>query len=104
MRGKIPPFYVSIENHDVTLHNYLVDTSMTNNIMPLEVMESFGMSCTKYYETDESIYAIDFRKVPSYGEIKEFYAWITATPHIITFFNIIVVEHPSAFGFLLGRD
>jgi hypothetical protein len=58
--------YISIENHDVTLHNYLVDTDATNNIMPLAVMEVLGMSCTEYYETGEIIYAIDSRKVPSY--------------------------------------
>jgi hypothetical protein len=51
LRGKIPPFYISIENHNDALHNYLVDTSVTNNIMPLAVMEAFGMSCTKYYKT-----------------------------------------------------
>jgi hypothetical protein len=74
LRGKIPPFYISIENHDVALHNFLVDIGAMNNIMSLVVMEELSMSCTKYYETDESIYAIDPRKVPSYGEIKDFYA------------------------------
>jgi hypothetical protein len=53
LRGKVPPFYISIENHDVALHNCLVDTGMTNNIMPLAVMEALGMSCTRYYETGE---------------------------------------------------
>jgi hypothetical protein len=104
LRGKIPPFYISIENHDVALHNRLVDTGATNNIMPLEVMKALVMNCTKYYETGESIYAIDSRQVPSYGEIKEFYAWITTTPHIITVFNIIVVDLPSEYGVVLGRD
>jgi hypothetical protein len=74
LRGKIPPFYISIENHDVALHNCLVDTGVTNNLIPLEIMEELGMSCTKYYNTSESIYAIDYRKVPTYGEINEFYA------------------------------
>jgi hypothetical protein len=104
LRGKIPPFYISIENHDVSLHNCLVDTGATNNIMPLEVMEALGMNCTKYYETNESIYAIDSRQVPAYGEIKYFYAWITTAPHIITVFNIIVVDLPPAYGVVLGRD
>jgi hypothetical protein len=76
LRGKIMPLYISIENHDVALHNYLVDTGATNNIMALVVMEALGMSCSKYYETGESIYAIDSRKVSAYGEIKDFYAWI----------------------------
>jgi hypothetical protein len=61
LRGKIPPFYISIENHDIALHNFLVDTGTTNNIMSLVVMEELGMSCTKYYNTGESIYAIDSR-------------------------------------------
>jgi len=42
--------------------------------------------------------------VPSYGEIKYFYAWIMTTSHIIKVFNIIVVDLPHAYGFILGRD
>jgi hypothetical protein len=104
MRGKILSFYISIENHDVTLHNCLVDTGVKNSIIPLIVMEALGMSCTKYYETGERIYAIDSRKVSAYGEIKQFYAWITTPSHIITIFNIIVVDLPPTYGVALGRD
>jgi len=35
------PLYISIENHDVALHNCLVDTDAKNNIIPLMVMETF---------------------------------------------------------------
>jgi hypothetical protein len=103
LRGKVPPFYSSIENHDVVLHNCLVDSGSIDNIMPLVVMESLGMSCTKYYEIGERIYAIDSRKVPTYGEIKDFYAWITTAPHIITVFNIVVVDLPPAYRVVFGR-
>jgi hypothetical protein len=72
--------------------------------MPLAVIEALGMICTRYYETNERIYAIDYRKVLAYGEIKDFYAWITTTPYIITIFNIIVVDLPLAYGVMLGRD
>ena len=98
LKGKIPPFCISIEDHDVSRYNCLVDIGATNNIMPLAVMEAQGMNCTKYYETGESIHAIDSIQVPTYGEIKDFYAWITTTPHIITVFNIIVVDLPPAYG------
>jgi hypothetical protein len=104
MRCKIFPFYISIENHDVALHNCLVEIGTTKNIMSLAVMEALGMSFTKYYETDESIYAIDSIKVSAYGEIKDFYDWITTAPYIIIVFNIIVVELPPAYGVVLGRD
>lgn len=43
LKGKVPSFYISIENHGVALHNCLVDTGATNNITPL----ALGMSCTK---------------------------------------------------------
>lgn len=39
----------------------------------------------------------------AYGEIKVFYSWITAA-HIITVFNIVVVDLPPAYGVILGRD
>jgi hypothetical protein len=72
--------------------------------MPLSVMEALGMGCMKYYETNESIYAIDSRKVPAYGEIKYFYAWITIAPHITIVFTITVVDLPPAYGVVLRRD
>jgi hypothetical protein len=104
MRGKFFPFTFQMKNHDASLHNCLVDTGVTNDIMTLAVMEALGMSCTKYYEIGENIYAIDSRKVKDYGEIKDFYDSIMTAPHIITIFNIIVVELPPAYGFVLGRD
>jgi len=61
------------------------------------------MGCTKYYETRESIYAIDSRKVPTCGEIKYFCAWISETPHITTIFTIIVVDLTPEYGVVLGR-
>jgi hypothetical protein len=48
------------------------------------------MSCTKYYKTGESIYSIDSRKVPMYGEIKDFYAWITTAPILLQFSILLV--------------
>ena len=62
------------------------------------------MGCAKYCEVGKIIYAIDSRKVPAYGEIKEFCAWISAAPHITTVFTIIVVDLPLAYGVVLGRD
>jgi hypothetical protein len=76
---------------------------VTNHIMPLAVMEALGMSCTKYYEIGESIYAIYSRKIPTYGEIKDFYAWITFSPHIIIVFTTIVVDLPPTYGVVLVR-
>jgi hypothetical protein len=82
----------------------MVDSGATNNIMSLSIMEVVGLECTKYYEASESIYAIDSRKVPTYGEIKDFCAWISSAPHIKTMFTIIVVDLPTTYGVVLGRE
>jgi hypothetical protein len=71
-------------------------------VEPLSLMEALGMECTKYYETsDQRIYAIDSRKFPGYGEIKDFCAWISATPHITTIFTIIVFDQSTTYGVVL---
>jgi hypothetical protein len=103
-RGKVPPFYITIENHDVVLHNCFIDNGATNNIKPFSVMQALGMECTRNYQTGELIYAIDSRKVPAYGEIKYLYALIISSPHITTVFIVIVVDLPPVCGVFLGRD
>jgi hypothetical protein len=75
-----------------------------NKIIPLAVMEALGMRYRKYYEKGERTYVIDSRKVPTYGEIKYFYAWITVAAHIIRVFNIVVVDLPPTYRLILGRD
>jgi hypothetical protein len=45
----------------------------------------------------ESIYAIESRKVPSYGEIKDLCACLIASPHITIVFTIIVVDLSHAY-------
>ena len=72
--------------------------------MPLVVMDALGMNYTKYYETGEHIYKIDSRQVPTFGEIKEFNAWITISPLIVNVFTIIVVDIFPSYGVVFGRD
>jgi hypothetical protein len=41
--------------------------------------------------------------VPSYREIKDYFAWITSSPHIIIILNIIVVFIPQKYGVVMGK-
>jgi len=72
--------------------------------MPLSIVQALGMEFTRHYETGERIYDIDSRKVQTYGEIKYFCAWISATPHITTVFTIVVLDLPPLYRIVLGRD
>ena len=41
--GVVPPFYVSLNIHDRILHNAMLDSGASHNLMPKVVMESLGL-------------------------------------------------------------
>jgi hypothetical protein len=41
-----PPFYTSLNIHDKVLHNYLMDSGASHNLMPKTVMEELGLEVT----------------------------------------------------------
>ena len=38
-----PPFYVSLVIHDLLLHNRILDSRVSHNLLPLSVMEQLGL-------------------------------------------------------------
>jgi hypothetical protein len=44
-----PPFYTSLNIHDKVLHNCLMDSGASHNLMPKTVMEELGLEVTKSY-------------------------------------------------------
>lgn len=85
--GKVPSFFLSLETNDLIIHNCMVDCGDTHNIMPLSVMKTMVLDCTKHYQYDKSIYTVDSRSVSVYGEIKEFYARKFFPIHSYSFHN-----------------
>jgi len=41
-----PPFYTSLNIHDKVLHNCLMDSGASHNLMPKTVMEELGLEVT----------------------------------------------------------
>jgi hypothetical protein len=54
------PFYTSLNIHDKVLHNCLMDSGASHNLMPKIVMEELGMEVTKTYH---DLYSFDSRRV-----------------------------------------
>jgi hypothetical protein len=63
-----PPFYISLNVHDDILHNYLMDSGASHNVMPKVVMEELGLEITKPYQ---DLYSFDSKKVKCLGLIKD---------------------------------
>ena len=47
--NSFPPFYITLNVHDQMVHNCLLDSGTSHNLMPKAVMESLGLSITKPY-------------------------------------------------------
>jgi hypothetical protein len=44
-----PPFYTSLNIHDKKIHNYLMDSGASHNLIPKSVMYELGLEITKTY-------------------------------------------------------
>jgi hypothetical protein len=44
---EVPPFYISLNFHDMTLHNAMLDSGASHNLMPKVVMENLGLDITR---------------------------------------------------------
>jgi hypothetical protein len=73
-----PPFYTSLNIHDKVLHNCLMDSGASHNLMPKNVMEELRLEITKYYH---DLYSFDSRRVQCLGVIKDSGCDLVSTAH-----------------------
>jgi hypothetical protein len=95
-----PPFYTSLNIHDKVLHNYLMDSGASHNLMPKTVMEEIGLEVTRAYH---DLYSFDSMRVPCLGVIKDLAVTLFQLPMKSVVMDIVVVDIPPKFGMLLSR-
>jgi ribonuclease HI len=95
-----PPFYVSLNIHDKILHNFLLDTGASHNLMPKAVMDELGLEITKSYH---DLFSFDSRKVKCLGLIKDLAISLSQLPMRSMVMDIVVADVPPKFGMLLSR-
>lgn len=54
------PFYISLRIHDMVLHNDMIDSGASHNLIPKVIMDSLGLDITKPYRY---LFSFDSRKV-----------------------------------------
>jgi hypothetical protein len=95
-----PPFYTSLNIHDKVLHNCLMDSGASHNLMPKIVMEELGLEVKKAYH---NLYSFDSRRVKCLGVIKDLVVSLFQLPMKIVVMDIVVADVPPKFGMLLSR-
>ena len=46
---EVPPFYVTLKIHDQNLHNAMIHTRESHNLMLKQVMDALGLDITRQY-------------------------------------------------------
>jgi len=96
-----PPFYTSLNIHDKVLHNCLMDSGASHNLMPKVVMEELGLEVTRAYH---DLYSFDSRRVQCLGVIKNLAVSLFQLPMESMIMDIVVADVPPKFGMLLSRS
>jgi len=94
------PLYISLNVHDKILHNYLMDSGSSHNVMPKVVMEEIGLEITKPYQ---DLYSFDSKKVKCLRLITDMVVSLAQLPMKSVLMDIVVAEIPPKFGMLLSK-
>ena len=98
---EVPPFYLSLNVHDMVVHNAMLDSGASHNLMPKGVVESLGLEVTRPYKY---LYSFDSRRVRCLGLIKDMVVTLNKLPTKTIVMDVIVVDIPPKFGVLLSRS
>jgi hypothetical protein len=97
----VPPLYVSLKIHDMTLHNSMLDSRASHNLMPKVVMDELGLDITIPYK---DIFSFDSRKVKLLGLIKDLVISLSQIQLKNLIMDIVVADIPPKFGMMLSRS
>ena len=93
--GDVPPFYISLNIHEMILHNVMLDSGASHNLMPKTIMESLGLDITRLYS---ELYSFDSRNVKSLGFIEDMVITLKQLHAKLLVMDVIVIEIPIKFG------
>jgi len=96
----VAPFYIMLTVHDHLLHNYMLDSGASHNLMPKAIMEKLGLEVTRPYR---DWYSFDSRKVKFLDMIKDLVFNFAHIPVKSILMDVVVVDVPAKYGMLLSR-
>jgi hypothetical protein len=100
-RDTVAPFYITLTLFDHLLHNYMLDSGASHNVMPKVIMEKLGLEITRPYG---DLYSFASRKVKCIGMIKDLVVNLAQIPTKIILMDIVVTDIPLKYGMLLSRS
>jgi hypothetical protein len=84
----------------MTLHNTILDTGESHNLIPKVIMVELGLDITRPYK---DIFSFDSRKFKCLGLIKYLVVSLAQMPSKNMVVDVVVADIPPKFGMLLSR-
>lgn len=96
-----PPFYITPTIHDLLLHNSMLDSGASHNLIPLNVMENLGLQINNPYK---DLYSFNSKRVKCLRMIEDLVVNLAQILVKSVVMDIVVAEIPVRFGMLLSRS
>jgi hypothetical protein len=94
------PFFITLVVNDLLLHNCMLDSGDSANVMSLKVMNQLGLNITRPYR---NVCGIDSKSIKFCGVIKDLKVHLYTYPEVSLSMDVIVIDVPNAWGMLLSR-
>jgi hypothetical protein len=100
-RDTVTSFYITLNVHDRLLHNCMLDSGASHNIMPKSIMDRLGLEITRPYGY---LYLFDSRRVKCMGMIKDLVVTLAQILVKNVLMDVVIVDIPPKYGFILSRS
>jgi hypothetical protein len=97
----IASFYITLTVQDHLLHNCMLDSGASHNLIPKIIMENLGLEITIPYQ---DLYSFESRKVKCLGMIKDLVVNLAQIPVKSILTDVVVFGVPTKYGMLLYRS
>jgi hypothetical protein len=101
VKDYVAPFYIILTMHDHLLHNFMLYSGASHNLMPKFIMEKFGLERTIPYQDS---YSFDSRKVKCLGMIKDIVVNLAQIPLKSILIYVVVDDVSAKYGIFLSRS
>ena len=98
---EVPPFYISLRIHNMFLHNTMLDSGASHNLMPKVIMDNLGLDITRLYK---DLCSFDSRKVKCIGLIKDLVVSLDQIPEKSILMDVVVADVHVKVEMLLSRS
>jgi hypothetical protein len=100
-RRNVPPFLLTFEIFNRNVHNCMVDSGASSNVMPWSVCQKIN---AEVQPSSLKIIQLDRTSVKVIGELKNVLIRLSSNPKVHQIIDIIVVDIPEVYGLFLSRD